>query len=58
MQEKAVSILKDNRIMAIATVRADGWPQTTTVSYASDELLIYFSIATGAEACEHWSVFR
>jgi hypothetical protein len=44
--------------MAIATVRADGWPQANTVGYANGELLIYFSIATGAEACEHWSVFR
>ena len=45
MQEKAASILKDNRIMAIATVRADGWPQVTTVGYANDDLLIYFIIS-------------
>ncbi len=45
MQEKAVSILNENRIMAIATLRPDGWPQTTIVGYANDELLIYFIVS-------------
>jgi nitroimidazol reductase NimA-like FMN-containing flavoprotein (pyridoxamine 5'-phosphate oxidase superfamily) len=45
MQDKAVQILHDNRIMAISTVRPDGWPQTTIVGYAHDGLLIYFIIS-------------
>lgn len=45
MQDKAIQILRQNRIMAISTIRADGWPQTTTVGYAHDELLIYFMIS-------------
>ncbi|MEJ0026465.1 MAG: pyridoxamine 5'-phosphate oxidase family protein [Rhizomicrobium sp.] len=32
--------------MTIATIRPDGWPQATTVSYAGDGLTIYFG--TGA----------
>ena len=28
MKHKAVDILKDNRLMAISTLRGDGWPQT------------------------------
>jgi nitroimidazol reductase NimA-like FMN-containing flavoprotein (pyridoxamine 5'-phosphate oxidase superfamily) len=45
MQDKAVQILHDNRIMAISTIRPDGWPQTTMVGYAHDGLLIYFIIS-------------
>lgn len=45
MQDKAVQILHQNRIMAISTLRPDGWPQTTMVGYAHDGLLIYFIIS-------------
>lgn len=45
MQDKAVAILDDNRVMAIATVRPDGWPQATMVGYANEELLIYFVVS-------------
>ena len=44
MKEKAISILDSHRIMAISTVRSDGWPQTTIVGYANDGLVIYFLI--------------
>lgn len=45
MEEKAVEILNANRIMAIATVRVDGWPQATTVGYSNEGTLIYFTIS-------------
>lgn len=45
MQDKAVQILSENRIMALSTVRPDGWPHTTTVGYAHEDLLIYFIIS-------------
>ena len=35
--------LKKNRIMSLATVRADGYPQATTVTYANDGLTLYFA---------------
>ena len=41
-------ILARTNDMSIATVRPDGWPQTTTVSYVSDGLTIYF--VTGEHA--------
>ena len=44
MLDDAVRILDANRIMAISTVRPDGWPQTTIVGYANDGLQIYFMI--------------
>lgn len=34
--------LKTNRIMSLATVRPDGYPQATTVTYANDGLTLYF----------------
>ena len=45
MQEKAVRILEQHRTMAISTIRPDGWPQTTIVGYAHDDLLIYFIVS-------------
>ncbi|HET9399265.1 MAG TPA: pyridoxamine 5'-phosphate oxidase family protein [Sphingomicrobium sp.] len=44
MEEPALSILGDHRIMAISTVRPDGWPQTTIVGYANEGWAIYFMI--------------
>ena len=45
MEQKAVDILNRYRLMAIATLRPDGWPQATMVSYANDSLLLYFIIS-------------
>jgi len=44
VQETAVEILDSHRIMAISTLRADGWPQTTIVGYANEGLTLYFLI--------------
>ena len=45
MEQKAVDILNRYRLMTIATLRPDGWPQATMVSYANDGLLLYFIIS-------------
>ena len=45
MKEKAIAILDENRLMAISTVRPDGWPQCTMVGYANDDILIYFIVS-------------
>ena len=42
MEQPAITILNANRIMTIATVRPDGWPQATIVGYANDGFRIYF----------------
>ncbi len=44
MKEYAIKFLDSRRIMAISTLRPDGWPQTTIVGYANDGLVIYFLI--------------
>ena len=45
MEQKAVGILDQYRLMTLATLRADGWPQATMVNYANDGLLLYFIIS-------------
>ena len=44
MEHTAVKILNSHRIMAISTVRPDGWPQTTMVGYANRGFELYFMI--------------
>jgi len=45
MKDKAIDILEQNRLMAIATARPDGWPQATMVSFANEDILIYFVVS-------------
>ena len=49
MQQKAISIMERHRVMAIATLRADGWPQTTMVGYVNNELELYFLISRSSQ---------
>lgn len=44
MEKPAITILNANRIMTIATVRPDGWPQATIVGYANEGFRLYFLI--------------
>lgn len=44
MLQPAIEILDNQRMMAISTVRPDGWPQTTIVGYANEGWRIYFAI--------------
>ena len=49
MEHPAITILNTNRIMAISTVRPDGWPQTTVVGYANRGFDIFFLIFKGSQ---------
>ena len=49
MEHPAITILNANRIMAISTVRSDGWPQTTVVGYANRGWDIFFLIFRGSQ---------
>lgn len=42
IRTKILTLLDQHRNMTIATIRADGWPQATTVGYANDGLTLYF----------------
>jgi nitroimidazol reductase NimA-like FMN-containing flavoprotein (pyridoxamine 5'-phosphate oxidase superfamily) len=42
IRKKILSLLDQHRIMTVATLRRDGWPQATTVGYVNEGLTLYF----------------
>ena len=42
---KILELLNENRVMCVATIRPDGWPQATMVGYVHDDLTVYFAVA-------------
>jgi nitroimidazol reductase NimA-like FMN-containing flavoprotein (pyridoxamine 5'-phosphate oxidase superfamily) len=42
IKAKIQAVLDKNRIMTVATLRPDGWPQATTVGYVNDGFALYF----------------
>jgi nitroimidazol reductase NimA-like FMN-containing flavoprotein (pyridoxamine 5'-phosphate oxidase superfamily) len=42
IRDKISRLLDEHRIMTIATLRPDGWPQATTVGYVNEGLTLYF----------------
>jgi nitroimidazol reductase NimA-like FMN-containing flavoprotein (pyridoxamine 5'-phosphate oxidase superfamily) len=42
IRKKILTVLDQHRVLTIATLRPDGWPQATTVVYADEGLTIYF----------------
>ena len=53
MEQPAIEILNQNRLMTIATVRPDGWPQTTIVGYANEGWRLYFLIYRTSQKFEN-----
>lgn len=49
LENRILQILTENRVMGLATLRADGWPQATMVGYLHDGLTLYFAIARGSQ---------
>lgn len=45
LKTQTVALLRAHRILTLATLRPDGWPQATIVGYANDGLRIYFMIS-------------
>lgn len=43
LHSKILQLLDEHRIMTLATLRPDGWPQATTVGYVNDGLTLYFT---------------
>ena len=41
-RNKIETLLDQHRIMTVATLRPDGWPQATTVGYVNEGLTLYF----------------
>ena len=40
IRQKILDLLDQHRIMTIATLRPDGWPQATTVGYVNEGLTL------------------
>jgi general stress protein 26 len=49
LKQETLSILAGASDMTLATVREDGYPQATTVSYVNDHLAIYFGYAAESQ---------
>ena len=49
IEEQIMAIIDDVDDMTIATIRDDGYPQATTVSYVNDGLVIYFGTSVTSQ---------
>lgn len=49
MQEFILNIINNAKDLTLATVREDGYPQATTVSYANDGMTIYVGIGKDSQ---------
>lgn len=50
---RVLDILRQGRDMTLATIRPDGYPQATTVSYVHDGLAIYAGIGLGSQKAQN-----
>jgi general stress protein 26 len=46
LEAKILELLDEHKVMTVATLRSDGWPQATMVGYVHDGLTLYFAAAT------------
>lgn len=53
LREQISSIIGNVNDMTIATIREDGFPQATTVSYISDGMTIYFITPTASQKAQN-----
>jgi nitroimidazol reductase NimA-like FMN-containing flavoprotein (pyridoxamine 5'-phosphate oxidase superfamily) len=49
IRQKILALLDQHRIMTLATLRPDGWPQATTVGYVNEGLSLYFLCALDSQ---------
>lgn len=49
LKTKILELLDEHRVMTVATLRRDGWPQATVVGYVHDDLVLYFVAAAASQ---------
>ncbi|RDI57966.1 pyridoxamine 5'-phosphate oxidase family protein [Microvirga subterranea] len=49
LRDEILAVLSGANDMTIATIRSDGYPQATTVSYANDDLTLYFGCGSDSQ---------
>jgi len=52
-RRKILTLLDQHRIMTVATLRPDGWPQATTVGYVNEGLVLYFLCGLGSQKAKN-----
>jgi general stress protein 26 len=45
LEAKILELLDEHKVMTVATLRGDGWPQATLVGYVHDGFTLYFAAA-------------
>jgi nitroimidazol reductase NimA-like FMN-containing flavoprotein (pyridoxamine 5'-phosphate oxidase superfamily) len=53
MRRKILKLRDEHRIMTLATLRPDGWPQATTVGYVNEGLTLYFVCGLDSQKAEN-----
>lgn len=56
IRQKILTLLNQHRIMTIATLRSDGWPQATTVGYVNEGLTLYFLCGPSSQKAANLAV--
>jgi general stress protein 26 len=49
LRKQILDLMKRHNVMTIATLRKDGYPQATTVTYVNDGLTLYFGCEKAAQ---------
>ncbi|MHA7872799.1 MAG: pyridoxamine 5'-phosphate oxidase family protein [Hyphococcus sp.] len=52
-RQRLADILENTPDLTIATLRADGWPQATVVSFVHDGPIIYFGVGADSQKAEN-----
>lgn len=55
IRAQIIGLLDEHRIMSLATLRPDGWPQATTVGYVNDGLTLYFLCGRDSQKAQNLS---
>lgn len=53
LRDQIISIIDDVDDMTLATIREDGYPQATTVSYMNDGLTLYFMTTADSQKAQN-----
>jgi nitroimidazol reductase NimA-like FMN-containing flavoprotein (pyridoxamine 5'-phosphate oxidase superfamily) len=56
IREKILTLLDQHRIMTVATLRPDGWPQATTVGYVNEGLTLYFLCGLDSQKAKNLAI--
>jgi PPOX class probable F420-dependent enzyme len=53
LHARILALLDESRVMSLATLRPDGWPQVTTVGYVHSDFVLYFAVASTSQKSEN-----